>query len=52
MNIYDSKFMKWIPVVIAGIVAMAQTIGEQKQQERIDDMDERIKSLESRDESQ
>lgn len=45
------KILKWIPVAIAGIVAVVQTLGEQKQQERIDDMDERIKSLE-KDESQ
>lgn len=52
MKINNSKLFKWIPVVVAGIVAMAQIIGEQKREAQIDDMDERIKSLESRDESQ
>ena len=45
----DKKWLKWIPVAIAAVVAAAQTIGEQKQQERIDDLDDRISKLEGED---
>lgn len=41
-----SKLLKWIPVAIAGAVAVYQSIGDQKEAERIDDMEERIAKLE------
>lgn len=41
-----SKLLKWIPVAIAGVVAVCQSIGDQKEAERIDDMEERIAKLE------
>lgn len=40
------KFSKWIPVIVAGVVAVCQAIGEQKEEERIDDMESRIAKLE------
>lgn len=43
------KLLKWIPVAIAGIVAVYQAVGEQKEAERIDDMEERIARLETGD---
>lgn len=45
------KLLKWIPVAIAGIVAVAQAVGEQKESERIDEMDERIARLENGEEA-
>jgi hypothetical protein len=44
-----SKLLKWIPVAIAGVVAVYQAVGEQKEAERIDDMEERIARLETGD---
>lgn len=44
-----SKLLKWIPVAVAGIVAVYQAVGEQKEAERIDDMEERIARLETGD---
>lgn len=41
-----SKLLKWIPVAIAGVVAVYQAVGDQKEAERIDDMEERIAKLE------
>ena len=46
-----SKFLKWIPVAVAGIVAVYQAVGEQKESERIDDMEERIAKLEGTEEA-
>lgn len=43
------KLLKWVPVAIAGIVAVYQAIGDQKEAERIDDMEERIAKLETGD---
>lgn len=40
------KLLKWVPVVIAGAVAVFQAVGEQKESDRIDDMEERIAKLE------
>ena len=40
------KLAKWIPVAIAGAVAVFQAIGEQNESERIDSMEERIAKLE------
>ena len=45
------SIIKWIPVVIAAAVAAFQTIGEQKEQERIDAMDARIAKLENKEEA-
>ena len=45
-----SKFLKWIPVAVAGIVAVYQAVGEQKEADRIDDIEERIARLETDDE--
>lgn len=41
------KLLKWVPVIIAGAVAVFQAIGEQKEEERINDMEERIAKLEN-----
>lgn len=46
-----NKIMKWIPVVAAGVVAVVQAIGEQKEANRINNMDERIARLENKEES-
>lgn len=45
------NIVKWIPVVIAAAVAAFQTIGEQKEQEKIDDMDRRITNLENKEDA-
>ena len=45
------KFSKWIPVIGAAIVAVYQSIGEMKEEERIDDMEERIAKLENKEEA-
>lgn len=47
-----SKLTKWIPVLIAGAVAVVQAIGEQKEEERINDMEERIAKLEEDEEDE
>lgn len=52
MKKIDAKsLMKWLPVfataLIAGITTLAEGIGDQKTEERIDSMDERIKKLEN-----
>lgn len=46
------KLLKWIPVAVAGIVAVYQAVGEQKEAERIDDMEERIARLETGDDEE
>lgn len=45
------NIVKWIPVVIAAAVAAFQTIGEQKEQEKINAMDARITELENKEEA-
>ena len=44
------KMFKWIPVVIAAAVAGIQQISEQKEAERIDNMENRIAKLEEENE--
>ena len=39
--------LKWVPVVIAGATAVVQAISEQKEAQRIDDMEERLNKLEN-----
>lgn len=39
--------MKWVPVVVAGATAVVQAISEQKEAQRIDDMEERLGKLEN-----
>lgn len=46
------KLLKWIPVAVAGIVAVYQAVGDQKEAERIDDMEERIARLEEGDDKE
>lgn len=41
-----NKIVKWIPVAVAGVVAVVQAIGDQKEENRIDDMEKRISNLE------
>lgn len=45
------KLLKWVPVAIAAVVAGYQTLSEQKESERIDDMEERIARLEEAEET-
>lgn len=45
------KLAKWFPVLVAGAVAVYQAVGEQKEAERIDDMEERIAKLEETEEA-
>lgn len=47
MNINIKSILKWVPVIIAGGVAVVQAISEQKEAERIDDMEERLIKLEN-----
>ena len=43
--------LKWIPVAIAAIAAGAQTIAEQKNEEKMEEMEERLSKLENKEES-
>ena len=43
--------MKWGPVLIAALMAASETWSEQKEADRIDDMEERLKRLEEKEES-
>lgn len=45
------KLLKWVPVVVAGLVAVCQAIGEQQESERIDNMEERLARLEGTEEA-
>ena len=40
------SLLKWVPVVIAGVTAVVQAVSEQKEAERIDNMEERLNKLE------
>lgn len=42
----------FVPVVSAGVMAVVQSIGEQKEARRIDDMEARIEALESEEETE
>lgn len=46
------KLMKWVPVVVAGIVAMCQTFMEQQEEARVDHLEERISRLEDKNENE
>ena len=46
------KLLKWVPVVIAGVVAVYQAIGDQKEAARVDEMEERIAKLEEHEEDE
>ena len=46
------KLMKWVPVVVAGIVAMCQTFMEQQEEARVDRLEERISRLEDKNEDE
>lgn len=50
-KINKESLIKWIPVIIAtlaaGISTLAEGIGDQETEDRIDSMDERIKKLEN-----
>ena len=39
--------MKWGPVLIAAVMAASETWSDQKEAERIDNMEERLKKLEN-----
>ena len=41
------KLLTWLPIVTAGIVAVAQAIGEKNESERINLMDSRITKREN-----
>lgn len=43
---FIKKNLKWMPVVITAIVSGIQTVMDIKQEDRIDDMDNRIKKIE------
>ena len=51
MKINKDFIVKWIPVaitaIVTGVVTLAEGIGNQKTEDRIDSMDERIKKLEN-----
>lgn len=51
MKFDAKKLFKWAPVVCAGVIATVQAIMEQKEADRIDDMEERIAKLENGEES-
>lgn len=50
MKFDTKKLLKWTPVVCAGVIATVQAIMEQKEADRIDDMEERIAKLENKEE--
>ena len=39
--------MKWGPVVIAAVMAASETLSEQKEAERIDNIEDRLNKLEN-----
>lgn len=41
------KLVRWAPIAMAGVVAVVQAINEQKEEDRINDMDARIEKLEN-----
>lgn len=46
-KLLNNKFIKkFLPIIFAAIVAIVQTIMDQKQTEQIDNFEERIKKLE------
>ena len=45
------KVLKWIPVVIAAVVAVAQAIDERNKEEQMEDMEKRLTKLENKEES-
>lgn len=51
MKKINAKTLKWLPVVataiVTGIMTLVEGISEQKTEDRIDSMDERIKKLEN-----
>lgn len=44
------SFSFFVPVIFAGLMAVVQSIGEQKEARRIDDMEARIEALEASEE--
>lgn len=46
-----TRLAKLAPIVMAGVMAVVQAIGEQKQQEKLDDMEARLAKLEAGKES-
>lgn len=44
------KVLKWIPVVIAAVVAGAQAIDERNKEEQMEDMEKRLTKLENKEE--
>ena len=52
-NVKYANFLKWGAIVVAGLVAAYQAFDEQRAEERIDNMEERIAALEnSKDEAE
>lgn len=45
------KLVKWLPVAVAGVVACFQAVSEIKEADRINDMEDRIAKLETKEES-
>ena len=45
------KVLKWIPVVIAAVVAGTQAIDERNKEEQMEDMEKRLTKLENKEES-
>lgn len=45
------KVLKWIPVVIAAVVAGVQAIDERNKEEQMEDMEKRLTKLENKEES-
>lgn len=53
MSFVNSKILKWSAIAVAGLAAAYQAFTEQKEEERIDDMEARIAALEnSKDEAE
>lgn len=44
--------MKWGPILVAAVMAASETWSEQKEAERIDDIEERLAALENNEENE
>ena len=51
MKFDTKKLLKWTPVVCAGVIATVKAIMEQKEDDQIDDMEERKGKIEKKEDT-
>lgn len=49
---FFKALLKWGPVVVAAIMAASETLSDQKDAERIDNLEERLNKLENNNETE